>query len=239
MLFFVGFSVMQGFALEFFTHGAHRPAITVFLKENKERKALNEALLAKKEKFAAGQSEQDLSGLINSKKPFTWEQLTYDGESKRIVYRFLYTEATIVPVSGGTRRLLTDVFGYVKPGTLTALMGASGAGKTTLLDVLANRKNIGVISGDVLIDGRKIGKDFQRGTACTSVMHTYVPITDNLSQMPSNKTSTSIRRRFAKRSNLAPISDSRRMCRKQKRMPTSKRLYSCWYALCIRVRRGI
>jgi ABC-type multidrug transport system ATPase subunit len=26
------------------------------------------------------------------------------------------------------------VSGYVKPGTLTALMGASGAGKTTLLD---------------------------------------------------------------------------------------------------------
>jgi ATP-binding cassette subfamily G (WHITE) protein 2 (SNQ2) len=69
-----------------------------------------------------------------------------------------------VPVSGGKRQLLDNVFGYVKPGQLTALMGASGAGKTTLLDVLANRKTIGVISGDVLVAGRPIGIDFQRGT---------------------------------------------------------------------------
>ena len=61
--------------------------------------------------------------------------------------------------------MLNDVFGYVKPGTLTALMGASGAGKTTCLDVLAQRKNIGVISGDVLVDGRPLTSDFARGTA--------------------------------------------------------------------------
>lgn len=48
-------------------------------------------------------------------------------------------------------KLLDDVYGYVKPGTLTALMGASGAGKTTCLDVLAQRKNIGVITGDILV----------------------------------------------------------------------------------------
>jgi ATP-binding cassette, subfamily G (WHITE), member 2, SNQ2 len=70
-----------------------------------------------------------------------------------------------VPVSGGERQLLDNVFGYVKPGSLTALMGASGAGKTTLLDVLAGRKTIGVITGDVLVAGRPIGIDFQRGTA--------------------------------------------------------------------------
>jgi ABC-type multidrug transport system ATPase subunit len=44
-------------------------------------------------------------------------------------------------------------------------MGASGAGKTTLLDVLAARKNIGVITGDILIDGKAPGLAFQRGTA--------------------------------------------------------------------------
>lgn len=44
-------------------------------------------------------------------------------------------------------------------------MGASGAGKTTCLDVLAQRKNIGVISGDILVDGRPLDSDFARGTA--------------------------------------------------------------------------
>lgn len=38
-------------------------------------------------------------------------------------------------------------------------------GKTTCLDVLAQRKNIGVVSGDVLVDGRPLASDFARGTA--------------------------------------------------------------------------
>ena len=43
---------------------------------------------------------------------FSWEHLTYH-----------------VTVSGEKRCLLDDVFGYVAPGKLTALMGESGAGK--------------------------------------------------------------------------------------------------------------
>ena len=38
-------------------------------------------------------------------------------------------------------------------------------GKTTCLDVLAQRKNIGVVTGDTFVDGRPIGADFARGTA--------------------------------------------------------------------------
>ena len=48
------------------------------------------------------------------RRTFSWEAINYH-----------------VPVTGGTRRLLHDVYGYVKPGTLTALMGASGAGPYT------------------------------------------------------------------------------------------------------------
>jgi len=44
-------------------------------------------------------------------------------------------------------------------------MGASGAGKTTALDVLAQRKNIGVITGDLLVDGKPLGPSFARNTA--------------------------------------------------------------------------
>lgn len=94
-----------------------------FQKENAERKLLNEKLQENKQTRIAGSAAQDLSGLIRTRLPFTWESLTYD-----------------VPVAGGQKRLLNAIDGYVVPGTLTALMGASGAGKTTLLDVLANRK---------------------------------------------------------------------------------------------------
>ena len=48
---------------------------------------------------------------------------------------------------------------------MTALMGASGAGKTTCLDVLAQRKNIGVVNGTLLLDGKPLDLDFARNTA--------------------------------------------------------------------------
>src|SRR5271155_3182122 len=44
------------------------------------------------------------------------------------------------------------------------LQGVSGAGKTTLLDVLATRVTMGVITGDILIDGRQRDSSFQRKT---------------------------------------------------------------------------
>jgi len=52
-------------------------------------------------------------------------------------------------------------------------MGASGAGKTTCLDVLAQRKNIGVVAGDLLVDGRPLGSDFARGTAYAEQMDVH------------------------------------------------------------------
>jgi len=44
-------------------------------------------------------------------------------------------------------------------------MGASGAGKTTCLDVLAQRKHIGIITGDIQVDGGPLGSSFARSTA--------------------------------------------------------------------------
>lgn len=67
-----------------------------------------------------------------------------------------------IPYKGGSRRLLTEVDGFVRPGTLTALMGSSGAGKTTLLDVLADRITMGIVTGDMLVNGRPRGLSFQR-----------------------------------------------------------------------------
>ncbi|KAK3710076.1 Multidrug resistance protein [Vermiconidia calcicola] len=78
---------------------------------------------------------------------FSWRNVCYD-----------------IKLKGGDRRILDHVDGWVKPGTLTALMGVSGAGKTTLLDVLATRVTMGVISGDIWVDGRQRDSSFQRKT---------------------------------------------------------------------------
>ncbi|KAL9120898.1 MAG: hypothetical protein Q9187_002546 [Circinaria calcarea] len=78
---------------------------------------------------------------------FHWDGINYD-----------------IKIKGEPRRLLNEVDGWVKPGTLTALMGASGAGKTTLLDVLADRVTMGVVSGQILVNGRQRDSGFQRKT---------------------------------------------------------------------------
>lgn len=69
-----------------------------------------------------------------------------------------------ITIKGEPRRILDHVDGWVKPGTLTALMGVSGAGKTTLLDALASRITMGVITGDMFVDGRPCDMSFQRKT---------------------------------------------------------------------------
>ncbi|KAL2204343.1 hypothetical protein CC79DRAFT_1389252 [Sarocladium strictum] len=69
-----------------------------------------------------------------------------------------------VKIKKENRRILDHVDGWVKPGTLTALMGVSGAGKTTLLDCLADRISMGVITGEMLVDGKLRDSSFQRKT---------------------------------------------------------------------------
>lgn len=156
----VGFLILNVLLGELVKFGMGGNQFKIFAKPNAERKALNEALIKKRDERRANNTMGDIGGemKIESKSVLTWEDLCYD-----------------VPVPGGTRRLLNNVFGYVKPGQLTALMGASGAGKTTLLDVLAGRKNIGVISGDILVDGVKPGKEFQRSTSYAEQLDMHDP----------------------------------------------------------------
>ncbi|KAJ0165507.1 Brefeldin A resistance protein [Colletotrichum tanaceti] len=81
----------------------------------------------------------------------------------------------VIPYDKGERALLKDVDGYVRPGKLTALMGASGAGKTTLLNALAQRLNFGTITGEFLVDGRPLPKSFQRATGFAEQMDIHEP----------------------------------------------------------------
>lgn len=158
----VAFLLANAFLGEYVKWGAGGRTVTFFVKENQELKTLNEKLREKRDKRNRKEEDTDASTDLNitSKAVLTWEDLCYD-----------------VPVPSGQLRLLNNIYGYVKPGQLTALMGASGAGKTTLLDVLAARKNIGVITGDKLVDGKPPGIAFQRGTAYAEQLDVHEPAT--------------------------------------------------------------
>jgi len=92
-------------------------------------------------------SDDDIAIIERQTAIFQWEDVCYD-----------------IKIKKEERRILDHVDGWVKPGTLTALMGVSGAGKTTLLDVLATRTTMGVISGEMLVDGKPRDDSFQRKT---------------------------------------------------------------------------
>ncbi|UKZ84353.1 ZEB2-regulated ABC transporter 1 [Trichoderma asperellum] len=92
-------------------------------------------------------SAEETANIQGSTSVFHWGKVCYD-----------------IKIKGEPRRILDHVDGWVKPGTLTALMGVSGAGKTTLLDCLADRVSMGVITGEMLVDGKIRDTSFQRRT---------------------------------------------------------------------------
>ncbi|TAQ88979.1 hypothetical protein B7494_g2691 [Chlorociboria aeruginascens] len=91
--------------------------------------------------------EDALQGISSSESIFTWENVEYT-----------------VPYLGGQKKLLNKINGYAKPGLMIALMGASGAGKTTLLNTLSQRQSMGVVGGEMLVDGKPLGTEFRRAT---------------------------------------------------------------------------
>ncbi|KAJ5776430.1 uncharacterized protein N7511_001441 [Penicillium nucicola] len=99
-----------------------------------------------------------VEGISKNTSIFTWQNVNYR-----------------IPYKGAEKQLLKDVQGYVKPGRLTALMGASGAGKTTLLNALAQRINFGVITGNFLVDGKPLPRSFQRATGFAEQMDIHEP----------------------------------------------------------------
>lgn len=70
-------------------------------------------------------------------------------------------------------------------------MGSSGAGKTTLLDVLAQRKTIGKIEGEILLNGESLKIDFDRLTGYVEQMgiestnlHEVINLLSQLQMLP-------------------------------------------------------
>lgn len=84
--------------------------------------------------------------LLETADIFHWRNLTYT-----------------LNIKGEERTILNNVDGWVKPGQVTALMGASGAGKTTLLNALSDRLTTGVVtSGIRMVNGGPLESSFQR-----------------------------------------------------------------------------
>ncbi|KAF5642396.1 ABC transporter CDR4 [Fusarium tjaetaba] len=150
--FIIFFTFTYLFAAEYFSSEASKGEVLVFRKAQDSHRKRTTDEEAIKSDFQPPRATSD--GVIHpsTEKPLTsstfcWRNVCYD-----------------VKVKGETRRILSDVNGWVQPGKLTALMGATGAGKTTLLDVLADRVTTGVITGDILVNGLPRGKSFQRTT---------------------------------------------------------------------------
>lgn len=84
------------------------------LPEDVESGQKENAANADPEKTQSGESGNEVKNIAQSTSIFTWQDVNYT-----------------IPYKGGQKKLLQGVQGYIKPGRLTALMGASGAGSVT------------------------------------------------------------------------------------------------------------
>ncbi|CAK9437481.1 uncharacterized protein LODBEIA_P18590 [Lodderomyces beijingensis] len=103
---------------------------------------------AEAERFEEGKesTSNDDSEIPSNREIFFWKDLTYQ-----------------VKIKSEHRVILDHVDGWVKPGQITALMGASGAGKTTLLNCLSERVTSGEITDGVrMVNGHELDSSFQR-----------------------------------------------------------------------------
>lgn len=150
------FLVLHLFAAEFVASSRSKGEVLVFTREGMKKKTKYNASSSDVEKAtpaAPGQRQgrdgdsDGIEGMEKQTSIFHWKDVCYD-----------------VKIKAEERRILDHVDGWVKPGTLTALMGVSGAGKTTLLDVLASRVTMGVVAGEMSVDGHPRDLSFQRKT---------------------------------------------------------------------------
>lgn len=119
-LFFVFLTIL---GMEIQKPNAGGSSVTVF-KRGEAPKAVEDAIEGKKPPADMESAEKDgpagmdddeadrkVGNIAKNTSIFTWQNVNYT-----------------IPYKGGQRKLLQNVNGYVKPGRLTALMGASGAG---------------------------------------------------------------------------------------------------------------
>ncbi|KAK7732284.1 ATP-binding cassette transporter snq2 [Cytospora paraplurivora] len=180
--FFALFLAITMFGMEIMKPNAGGAAVTVF-KRGQVPKSVTDSIETGGRK---GNSSDEESGTANadagigSEKDIVKEREEQDQRAMQkvakneTIFTFQNVNYTI-PFQGAHRKLLDGVQGFVRPGRLTALMGASGAGKTTLLNTLAQRITFGTVTGDFLVDGRPLPKSFQRATGFAEQMDIHEP----------------------------------------------------------------
>lgn len=117
--------------------------------------------------YPGGADDRRIQSLSGTNSSFTWDSLELD-----------------VQTGKNPKRLLNGVSGYCKPGTMTALVGASGAGKSTckcfyffiyvlitrfsvliiisVLTALTQRQNSGQLKGTMFVDEHPVNQTFNR-----------------------------------------------------------------------------
>ncbi|KAI9007676.1 hypothetical protein DFJ74DRAFT_773213 [Hyaloraphidium curvatum] len=70
---------------------------------------------------------------------------------------------------------LIDSYGFARPGESLAIIGPSGAGKTTLVDILSQRKSLGELTGEVLVNGEKPDVFFKKRLGQITTMMAHIP----------------------------------------------------------------
>ncbi|CCG24705.1 hypothetical protein CORT_0G00140 [Candida orthopsilosis Co 90-125] len=170
------FGITVGFAVFFFflyialteiNKGAmQKGEIVLFLRSSlkkikRQRLANGDTEAGATEKLPYGEAETKggESEFSSNNEVFLWKDLTYQ-----------------VKIKKEDRVILDHVDGWVKPGQITALMGASGAGKTTLLNCLSERVTTGVITdGTRLVNGHSLDSSFQRSIGYVQQQDLHLP----------------------------------------------------------------
>ncbi|GMM33517.1 hypothetical protein DASC09_008420 [Saccharomycopsis crataegensis] len=169
--FLIFFLSIAGIASEFIRTDKVGYDVLIFKKTKETRQIIQELRIAAHrnevdyEKQSEGSSPMvdnleenpNVNNIIKSTKVF-------EGLGSEDVFMWRNVNYEVKLRDGTFRKLLHDIQGYIKPGTLTALMGESGAGKTTLLNILSQRVDVGIVTGDISVNGGVLASSFQRRT---------------------------------------------------------------------------
>ncbi|KAL1618926.1 hypothetical protein SLS56_010343 [Neofusicoccum ribis] len=189
--FFVVFALCTGIGMERYRLPAGRLATVFYRGEvNKVSSGHNSRAWDSEKGLLSSDAPSPLSPLSRAttmSKEKVAPQAVSSHNGRMLVWKGISLE---LKVKNETKKLLDDLSGFVVPGQLTALMGASGAGKnsfaqmglggadepqTTLLNTIAGRMEVGSLSGELFLDGGPLPKSFRRHMGYVQQQDIHLP----------------------------------------------------------------